>query len=110
MYIFVRLTGETSAGKSSMINLLLNERVLPTHIKQNTLTVCEISYGAEREAVIHLNDPEMKPIKLQENKFDVIKKYIEKPTDDKQWCKKIEIKIPNPLLQVQSSQQQWFYQ
>ena len=87
-----------------MINLLLNESVLPTSITQNTLTVCEISYGAKREAVIHFDKPEIKPIKLQENKFFEIKQYIEKPTDDKQWCKKIEIKIPNPLLQVQGFQ------
>ena len=41
------------------------------------------------------------PLLLKESKFDKIREYIEKPTDDDQWCNKIEIRIPNPLLKVQ---------
>ena len=93
-------TGETSAGKSSLINLLLNERVLPTGLLENTFTICEISYGAKQEAVIHFARQGTPSLKLRNIKSDTLKQYIEKPTNDKDWCKKIEIKIPNSLLKV----------
>ena len=92
--------GETSAGKSSLINLLLNQQVLPTSVLQNTLTICEISYGAKQETVIHFARQETPSLILRNIKSDTLKQYIEKPTNDKDWCEKIEIKIPNPLLKV----------
>ncbi|RMX41276.1 hypothetical protein pdam_00023433, partial [Pocillopora damicornis] len=46
-------SGETSAGKSSLINLLLGKNIMPTSIQQNTLTICEVSYGPAEEAVLH---------------------------------------------------------
>ena len=93
-------TGETSAGKSSLINLLLNEQVLPTGVLQNTLTICEISYGAKQEAVIHFGNKEKTSLRLGDIKSDTLKQYIQKPTNDKDWCEKIEIKTPNSLLKV----------
>ncbi|KAL9963715.1 hypothetical protein ACROYT_G027249 [Oculina patagonica] len=95
----VLIAGETSAGKSSLINLLLNDHVLPTCIMQNTHTICEISYGPKKEAVIHFAKHSKPSCTLKESKFDRIKKYIEKPLEDEQWCERIEIKIPNPLLE-----------
>ena len=95
------LTGETSAGKSSLINLLLNDQVLPTSIIQNTYTICEISYGAKRKAVIYFAKPEKTPLKLKYINVNTIKQYIEKQTDDEhEKIEKIEIMIPNPLLEV----------
>ena len=48
-----------------------------------------------------LPDKERPPlIKLGNIKSDTLKQYIEKPTNDKYWCKKIEIKISNSLLKV----------
>ena len=93
-------TGETSAGKSSLINLLLNERVLPTCITQNTHTICEISHGARKEAVLYFSKPSKPARTINADKFGKIKDYIEKPVEDEHWCEKIEIKIPNTLLKV----------
>ena len=39
-------------------------------------------------------------LRLGDIKSDTLKQYIQKPTNDKDWCKKIEIKIPNSLLKV----------
>ena len=94
-------TGETSAGKSSLINLLLNDQVLPTSIMQNTLTICEISYGSKKEAVIRFAKQDKTPVTLKKSEFDKIREYIQKPIGDEDWCERIEIKIPNLLLQVQ---------
>ena len=96
------LTGETGAGKSSLINLLLNDNVLPTCITQNTNTICEISYGPTKEAVIHFLNTSEPALVLKKSKFDKVKRYIEKPAQNEPWCEKIEIKIPHPLLKVQN--------
>ena len=37
---------------------------------------------------------------LWDIKSDTLKQYIEKPTNDRDWCEKIEIKTPNLLLKV----------
>lgn len=96
----VLILGETSAGKSSLINLLLSERIMPTSIKQSTLTICEISYGVTEEAVLHLANRSKPSRVLTGDRFDKYKDYIQKPIEDENWCEKIEIKIPNPLLKV----------
>ena len=98
---FLFLTGETSAGKSSLINLLLSDHVLPTHILQNTYTICEISYGPRKEAVIHFSKEDS--LELEESEFDKIQQFIEQPlpAEDDNRCERIEIKIPNQLLEVQ---------
>ena len=104
LFLFIFPTGETSAGKSSLINLLLNEQVLPTSVLQNTLTICEISYGPSKEAKIHFDKykPGEEPIKLKGKDFDLMRKYIEQTVDGERQCEKIEIKINNALLKVQT--------
>jgi len=94
----ILIAGETSAGKTSLINLLLKDNVLPTCITQNTHTICEISYGPTKEAVIHFFNKSKPARILNESNFHKIKRYIEKPVQNEPWCKRIEIKIPNPLL------------
>ena len=95
-------TGETSAGKSSLINLLLNDEVLPTGVLENTLTICEISYGQRKEAKIHFDKPGEEPIRLKKEAFDLMRKYIKQPVDGERRCEKIEITIKNELLKVQT--------
>ena len=68
---------------------------------QNTHTICEISYGSRKEAVLHFSKQTKPSLPLKENKFHKIKEYIEKPLEDEHWCERIEIKIPNRLLEVQ---------
>ena len=102
-FLIISLTGETSAGKSSLINLLLNEEILPTSVLQSTMTICEISYGPSKEAKIHFDKhkPGDEPIRLNGD-FDLMWKYIEQTVDGERRCKKIEIKINNALLKVQT--------
>ncbi|XP_022802296.1 uncharacterized protein LOC111339834 [Stylophora pistillata] len=94
----VLILGETSAGKSSLINLLLNDSIMPISIKQSTLTICEISYGAIKEAVLHFANRRGLSLVLTGQRFDKYKDYIKKPIEDENWCEKIEIRIPNLLL------------
>ena len=41
--------GESSAGKSSLLNLILGEELLPHHVLHTTSTICELKYGKERK-------------------------------------------------------------
>ena len=102
LFLYVFPIGETSAGKSSLINLLLNDQVMPTGVLQNTLTICEISYGRSKEAVIHFDKPEEAPIRIKEKVFDRMQEYIQQPDHGERRCKRIEIKIPNALLKVET--------
>ena len=93
-------SGETSAGKSSLINLLLGKNIMPTSIQQNTLTICEVSYGPAEEAVLHFANRRKPPRVLTGDTFDKFKYYIQEPIENENWCEWIEIRIPNPLLKV----------
>ena len=45
--------GETSSGKSCLINLLLGVDLLPYSILSTTSTICEIKYGQHPKLVAH---------------------------------------------------------
>lgn len=47
-YIFLR-SGETSCGKSSLINLILGEKILPTGIASCMPMVCRVKYSERYE-------------------------------------------------------------
>ncbi|XP_078692771.1 uncharacterized protein LOC144922644 [Branchiostoma floridae x Branchiostoma belcheri] len=50
----ILVAGETSAGKSSILNMLLGEEILPYSLLSTTSVICELKYGAKRCAVAHL--------------------------------------------------------
>ena len=58
--------GETSAGKSSLINLILGEEVLPSNFLPTTSVICELKYGKERQIVLHYKEAEFTKEKRQE--------------------------------------------
>ncbi|XP_035668260.1 uncharacterized protein LOC118410594 [Branchiostoma floridae] len=54
----ILVAGETSAGKSSILNMLLGEEILPYSLLSTTSVICELKYGAKRCAVAHLAEPD----------------------------------------------------
>ena len=77
---------------------------MPTSVLQSTLTICEISYGPSKQAKIDFDKdkPGEEPIRFNGEDFDLMWKYIEQTVDGERRCKKIEIKINNALLKVQT--------
>ena len=73
---------------------------MPTSIQQNTLTICEVSYGPAQEAVLHFANRRKPPRVLTGDIFHKFKYYIQEPRENENWCEWIEIRIPNPLLKV----------
>ena len=49
----VLVMGEFSAGKSTMINALIGEPILPERALTATAIITEIKYGTEKKAVIY---------------------------------------------------------
>ncbi|XP_022801997.1 mitofusin-2-like [Stylophora pistillata] len=103
----VLVAGETSAGKSSMLNLILGEELLPFSVLSTTSTICELKHGRERTIKIHYKDErkapkekileESSPYKDQISEFVHVKSadLREKASD----YKKVELFWPHALLQ-----------
>lgn len=107
--------GETCAGKTTVVNLLLGEELLPYSALRTTSTICEVKYGEERKLVVHFKDkdPETgqltKTIFLEEPTGSPEKSYLSQISPYVHWkgddehspvFKKTEIFLPHSLLQV----------
>ena len=69
----VLVIGEFKRGKSTFINALLGEKILPSAAAPCTAIISEVKYGAEKGATIYFNDSvEELPKSLAED----IVKYI----------------------------------
>jgi GTPase SAR1 family protein len=105
------VVGEFSRGKSTFINALLGQRVLPSATKPTTTVINKISAGDEIEYILNFRDEEDKQVVISENEFKELVAPIEPDFDNetevKEYNEKIEyissisyanIKYPTKLL------------
>ena len=102
--------GETSAGKSSVINLILGEDLLPYALLSTTSTICELKYGEKPKIGVHFKQTgsETRQPMFQELATDgreTYKQQIEKFVSLKSGREnvpytKIELFFPHPLFKV----------
>lgn len=101
MHIFYQ-TGETSCGKSSIINLILGEMILPTSITASTSRVCRIKHSKRcMVSTRNSKDEEIKSF-LFENSMEMAKKLETLAQTDDEEISYVDIYMPVPLLQVGS--------
>lgn len=99
------IPGETSAGKSSVLNLLFGEELLPVHTNSCTATITTIRYGKHRRARIIYRDKE--PYEI--DKFDEEGKkklydsvFLSKQRDEHN-IKEVQVYMPLWFLKVSIS-------
>lgn len=114
---FLLVAGETSSGKSSLINLIMGEEIFPNYVLSTTSTICEVKFGKERKIVAHFmdKDPETclptKEIYLKENPdtasekdsyLQQISPYVHMKSEREKGSiyKKIELFWPHSLLET----------
>lgn len=89
------IAGETSAGKSSLLNLIIGSNILPKGVLQCTSTICHIYNNVEKKAVvIDENDRE---ICLDDVTLATLEKYIVFKKSAPNY-KRVNIYWPIPML------------
>lgn len=73
----IQVVGTFSRGKSTVINSLLGEEVLPAYALPTTAVINEVKYGEKKEAILHFRNPlpEVLPSSLSPKAMEHMKKY-----------------------------------
>ena len=113
----IQIVGTFKNGKSTFINALLGEDILPTRVLPCTAVINEIKYGEEKRAVLHFRNPlpkkllscipeatlkhiqayGMKDVPPMEIEYDQIDQYVVIPVDGDPE----EISLSSPYLSVE---------
>ena len=113
------LPGETYSGKSSLLNLILGEQLLPYSVLSTTSTICELRYGDTPKLVAHFKDKGSgdtsktvllnKPSEASEQSYlQQISEFVHLKTNREKGLdyEKIELYWPHNLLKVRHEQAQ----
>ena len=113
------LPGETSSGKSTLLNLILGEQLLPYSVLSTTSTICELRYGVTPKLVAHFKDKGSgdtsktvlldKPSEASEQSYlQQISEFVHLKTNREKGSdyEKIELFWPHNLLKVRHEQAQ----
>ena len=73
--IRIAIIGVTSSGKSTLVNSILGEKILPIAIKPSSSIIITCSKGHEREGIVYFRDKEPLSLKGEDLNEDIIKKY-----------------------------------
>lgn len=92
-------SGETSSGKSSLLNLFMGEQVLPTKLLSCTSVACELFYGEPAGKLVTRNLSGGQEVESFEYKDR--DQYIYKKTDRHETFRHtVQLWVPLPLLKV----------
>lgn len=77
----IMVTGTFKNGKSTFINALLGEEILPAYALPCTAVINEVKYGTEKKAILYFRNPLPNPLpdKLAEKAVRHMNKYKGKP-------------------------------
>jgi len=69
----VLVLGEFNTGKSTFINALLGQEILPSYATPATAIINEIKWGDEPAARLHFNEPDKQPFTIS---VDTLEEYV----------------------------------
>ena len=82
----VLIIGNFNAGKSSMINALIGEELLPTGMRPETAVIGELHYGEEKRITLYPKKGQWpggdEPFDLSENTYEEIASYVSLTADE----------------------------
>lgn len=92
------VAGETGAGKSSLLNLIMGEHVLPRQVLSSTSTICQIFNSEQKRAVV--TDENGRKFKLDDVTEETLSQYVcvDRSGENKQRYKTVDIYWPVPML------------
>lgn len=94
--IRIAIMGVTSSGKSTLVNALLGERILPMAIRPSSSIIITASKGVNREAIIYFNDKKPKILKEDDLNEDTISEYADENKNPNNELKVTQIHITTP--------------
>lgn len=98
--IRIAIMGITSSGKSTLVNAIIGENLLPTAIKPSSSIIITCSKGNKRQAVIYFRDKEPLIVEGEELNSETIKMYADESEnpENKLNVSQIDICSPSFLL------------
>ncbi|XP_078592476.1 uncharacterized protein LOC144871210 isoform X2 [Branchiostoma floridae x Branchiostoma japonicum] len=91
----ILVAGETSSGKSSLINVLLGADLLPSHHLSCSSVICKVQYGENQRAVVHYKDKPPATIPLPAGKDDLAGHLFKRSDREKEsGCREVDIYLP----------------
>ena len=94
---FVVCVGQFKRGKSSLLNALVNDRVLPTGVVPVTSVVTVMRHGSARAARVRRRDGAWEPVPI-----DRLADYVseERNPGNREEVAAVEVLLPDPLLET----------
>lgn len=93
------LMGEVKAGKSTLLNAMVGESVSNVGVTETTAVILEVSYGMEKEGIIHYKNGEEEIVRIEELNQKLNKKQIEGDIDFYSKIEKVALTYPLTKLQ-----------
>lgn len=93
-------TGDTSSGKSKIINEIIGEKILPTGVRATTTRVCRVKYSKEMKISTYTRHGQIYPESFR-NTTVLAEKLKMKATTKKKNITHVDIFMPLPFQQVQ---------
>lgn len=96
----VAIMGITSSGKSTLVNTMLQEKLLPVAIKPSSSIIITCSRGKERQAVIYFNDKNPICLKGEELNEENIGMYCDESKNPENGLGVVQIDITTPVFML----------
>lgn len=107
VYVLISISGETSAGKSTLINKILGMRIFKGRNNESTSTICKIRNSASTRIITESMTGQIKETDLTETNDTekALRDYLKNLTDmtsskESMQYRSVDIGFPIPFLKV----------